>query len=97
MISLTWNMYCFHCFVFLIDPNKPPPKMKEASEEGDMDAKKSKGKGEEMFKDDPALPNTLRNEILWQWFEAKCILRSDSSTGKLPQSSQGCDWTRENE
>ena len=46
MIS-TLIIYCFHCFVFLIDPNKPPPKMKEASEEGDIDAKKSKGKGKD--------------------------------------------------
>merc|ERR1719222_172200 len=30
---------------FVPDPNKPPPKMKEASEEGDIDAKKIKGKG----------------------------------------------------
>merc|ERR1712192_342956 len=31
---------------FLIaDPNKPPPKMKEVSEEGDIDVKKGKGKG----------------------------------------------------
>merc|ERR1719239_1681996 len=30
---------------FIADPNKPPPKMKEVSEEGDNDAKKGKGKG----------------------------------------------------
>ena len=50
-----------------------------------------------LFSDDLTPPNTLRNEMLWQWFEAKCIIRSVSSTGKLPQSSQGCDWTRDSE
>ena len=44
---LTLNIIVFIVLSYLIDPNKPPPKMKEASEEGDMDAKKSKGKGKD--------------------------------------------------
>ena len=36
-----------YLILFCADPNKPPPKMKEVSEEGDNDAKKGKGKGKE--------------------------------------------------
>ena len=51
----------------------------------------------DLFRDDLTPPNTLRNEMLWQWFEAKCILRSVLSTGKFPHSSQGRDWARDSE